>query len=453
MRFNRCSATLLSQASWSSHRKGKHPIDFFLVSPDILNCITAAGVVGFDEILEADHHPLFVNIDAVKFFRGVNVDVTHKKSRSFTTKNTKNTAIIRETIASEWERRNMSARIKCLTIVSKKAGNQIQRERLEAMWEKLDGEIGRIFHNAEKALRTPAKTHRKWSPALAKAGAFKQYWRLRLQQAQDGYIGIITREAKALQIRDDGTNDIATLQARFDSATRHFASMIHRDVQLREDHLNTLQHQMAINPTAAIQAELKALRLIQKTEKTQRMFRKIRSTMRPSRQGSLSRVEIPREMAEELTKEDIGTTPITPPAGNLSKILQRITRHKCHVNKEWVTVIDQVTLEKSVLLYCQEHFQQASSTPFGSGHLSNLLATSGLSEIGLQILQGTWKPPQGEAVYPELQAVICHLAIPEALHNNTSQNHGRRVRRGYTEVGQTNINISLRTPSWLLQSY
>jgi hypothetical protein len=37
----------------------------------------------------------------------------------------------------------------------------------------------------------------------------------------------------------------------------------------------------------------------------------------------------------------------------------------------------------------EEHYQQAAATPLGNGHLSNLLGTSGLTEAGQQIIDGT----------------------------------------------------------------
>jgi hypothetical protein len=410
-------AAFFPEINWASHRKGRYPIDFLLVSPEVMECVTQAGIVGFDEVFESDHRPLFFDIDANKFFRGVNVDPTYNKSRTFTTKNKKHALCIRQEISTEWERRHLTDRITNLHKISLLAPEAIRRERLESLWEQLDEEIGRVFHQAETVLRIPKNTKRQWSPALAKAGAVKRYWRIRLHRAHDGHFEILSRKARELQIRDDGTDDLPTLQARFDSATKHFASMVHRDVQLREDHINTLQAQLITNSSPEGREELKALKNLQKTEKTQRIFRKIKNTLRPIRSGSLSRVEIPQDMATEMSKLNIPMRPIQQPTSPLSTILQRITRQKRRANEEWVTVIDQATVEQSVLLYCQQHFQQAKQTPFGSGHLSKLLSTSGLTNIGLQILQGEWKGSQGTASLPELQSVISHLAIPEALRN------------------------------------
>ncbi len=136
------------------------------------------------------------------------------------------------------------------------------------MWEKIDNEIGIVFHEAEKALQIPGKKKYKWSPALAKAGAIKQYWRLCLARAEEGKQGsILTNKALTLSLPDDGTLNLELLRQHYDSATKHFAAMIHWDVQLREDHLNTLQAQISVNPDQDLRKELKALQQIQRTEK------------------------------------------------------------------------------------------------------------------------------------------------------------------------------------------
>ncbi len=105
-------------------------------------------------------------------------------------------------------------------------------------------------------------------------------------------------------------------------------------------------------------------------------------TQRPLRTGSLAWVEIPWDMADILQEVHIPTNPVSNPNLKLSRILQRISRQKRRANEEWVTVIDQATLEKLVLLFCQQHFNQASQTSFGSGHSSRLLEGLGLTTLG-----------------------------------------------------------------------
>jgi hypothetical protein len=53
-------STLYPDEQWASHRRGSSTIDFLFASPDVMECITQAGVVGFDEIFDSDHRPIFL---------------------------------------------------------------------------------------------------------------------------------------------------------------------------------------------------------------------------------------------------------------------------------------------------------------------------------------------------------------------------------------------------------
>ena len=410
---------LFTQTPWASHRQGSTQIDFLLVSPDVQACITRVGVGSFDEVFDSDHRPIFLDLDAVKFFRGLPLDPTDARSRSFTTKNNKHTQIVRTEITQEWNCRRLSDRIALLAEKSKQDPSLVCKEKITALWEKLDNEIGRVFQSAEKALKTPRKSAHKWSPALAKAGAVKRYWRVRLAWAQSGKHDLpnFSRRAFELRLTDDGSTDVAVLQQRYDAATKHFASITSRDVQMREDHLQQLQLQMAQNPNPEIKAEIQSIRSLLRTEQAIKTFRKIRNTLRPIRSGTLSKVEIPWELGEELAKSSTDQTSAQSPSPEAATILQRIIRHKRQATEEWVTVIDKPTLERSILLFCQQHFQQAAQTPFGSGHLAKLLLSSGLTPAGEQMLQGTWTADAGIAMTPELQAFISRLAVPAELRD------------------------------------
>ncbi len=106
-------------------------------------------------------------------------------------------------------------------------------------------------------------------------------------------------------------------------------------------------------------------------------------------------------------------TPLSP-RPETQMILQRIVRYRQKTNEEWVTVTDQPTLERSILLFCQQHFQQAATTPFGSGQLHEMLAASGLTMAGEQILKGTYKSPiSGTSNAPRV--FISRLVVPEQL--------------------------------------
>jgi hypothetical protein len=145
-----------------------------------------------------------------------------------------------------------------------------------------------------------------------------------------------------------------------------------------------------VKPDPELQQELKAIQQIQRTEKMQQLFRHIRNTLKPMRRGIISQVEIPPDLSHALESQLDLKSPITTSTDKVTNILQRIIRHKQTATEEWTTVINQKTLETSILLFCSQHFQQASSTPFGSGQLFRLLGASGQTPTGESMLSGSW---------------------------------------------------------------
>lgn len=80
-----------------------------------------------------------------------------------------------------------------------------------------------------------------------------------------------------------------------------------------------------------------------------------------------------------------------------------------------MTILDQNQFENAILLYCQEHYQQAWITPFGHGHLAALIGKSGLTDAGTQILQGTLFEVFDKDLFPELATFLVELATPEEI--------------------------------------
>ncbi len=99
-------------------------------------------------------------------------------------------------------------------------------------------------------------------------------------------------------------------------------------------------------------------------------------------------------------------------------------------------------MEKLILLFCSQHFQQARHTPFGSGKLFSLLGTLGLTSTESQMLAGVWLNDNPENDTPEASESL------HSVHGNSStlaqcpSSHNgdkcRRLQRSFEEVAQTN---------------
>jgi hypothetical protein len=78
-------------------------------------------------------------------------------------------------------------------------------------------------------------------------------------------------------------------------------------------------------------------------------------------------------------------------------------------------------MEIALLLYCAQHYQQVSSTPFGHGQLAHIIGRDGLTDACKSILQGTLFENYGIETFPELDRFITQLAIPMELKGSAEK--------------------------------
>ena len=277
-----------------SHRNGSTKIDYILASPTIIANVTRAGILPLEEAFCSNHRLMYIDVDIQGFFCGIASDPVHPRPRSFTTKNKKRTSQFRQTVSEEWSQRNLSARITILSRLSFLNSDTLNRQRLLEQWDKLDIEIGILFKFSEEALKTP--TQRKaWSPFLAKAGATMRYWMIRLAHAQAGksYGVKLLRKSCKLEIVDDLTNDTTELTKRLDLAMSKYEHAAQQDDRLRADHLDTM---ISCSPASSKDSNMNALKSIKKAETQKKMFSRISATLKPSRSGSVVRVDVPEDL-------------------------------------------------------------------------------------------------------------------------------------------------------------
>ena len=304
-----------------SHCNGSTKIDYILASPTIIAYITRAGILPLEEAFCSDHRLMYIDVDIHGFFRGIAADPVHPRPRSFTTKNTKRTSKFKQTVLEEWARRNLSARIAILSRLSHLPSDTLNRQRLLEQWDKIDKEIGILFKYSEDALKTP-KQRKAWSPTLARAGAIMRYWKTRLAHAQAGksYGVNILRKSRELNIADDLTNDTEELKKRHDLATSEYENAAQKDDLLRVEHLDTM---ISSFPASSKDSNLKALKALKKAEAQKRMFSRISATLKPSRSGSVSRVDVPADLLPHVEAQSPDTLQVSTDDEDLKELLSR----------------------------------------------------------------------------------------------------------------------------------
>ena len=410
----------------SSFKHGSSKIDFCLATPTIIQHVVRAGILPFDEVFMTDHRTMYVDLDIHSFFSSVNHDPTGPGSRSFTTRNKKRTSLFVQSVMHEWERRGLHDQIQALARRSRLPPEQRHAGKILKSWEKLDNEIGIIIRQAENELYVPSKKPM-WSPMLMLAAQTKRYWKRRWQKAlyNDSKDPSLVALSKRFQIRDDWSFHIPTLLNRYDEATKALVNILKQDATHRTSFFASRIEELEGRRDAESIKEAQALRALKKTEEQVQTFKKIRHSLKPKGSSGLSRVDIPKDMAERLnTLQHSGKGQLSSEDDQLTEIIQRTIRVKRKDSpEEWVTIIDKNQMEQALLSYCNQHFQQAKDTPFGTGLLSQLLGSSGLSHTCNDILSGTLFDVKDTSVFPELSAFLTELAIPEEYKKAETISH------------------------------
>jgi hypothetical protein len=260
---------------------------------------------------------------------------------------------------------------------------------------------------------------RAWSPELAQAGVEKRSWKTRIANALAGIDDQLTlcKTSQKHNIRDDQTQDISELEARYDLAAERFKVTALKATVIRHNNLDNSIRSLELRHGKGSKEQLRAIKAIKSSEHQTQMFRKIRQTFRQVTGGSVSRVDVPSDLAlevEKFTKANLQGPINTKASAHLKNILQRTIRTKrSHdTTEEWETIIEKDKLETAILMYCHQHFQQASEAPFGIGVLAEAIGSDGLTELSNRILQGIGSDNE---LFPEIGIFIKELTMPDII--------------------------------------
>ena len=227
-------------------------------------------------MLGGDHRAMYFDLDIASFFKGITNNPVSIKGRAFTTKDKKKTKAFAKEVDAQWTRRHLCSRIATLSAISKLPASAIRRDAITAKFEQIDAEITRVFEQATKSLKIPKHTHL-WSPAWARAGATKRYWKARIKNVWAGQAGSMALQQLRIKynIQDDGTSDMITLRNRYDLAVKQHSILTKRDSECREHHLDQLIATKSLEAAydKAAKRELAELKSLKEAEKQSKVFK------------------------------------------------------------------------------------------------------------------------------------------------------------------------------------
>jgi hypothetical protein len=121
----------------NSHRSGSSQIDYCLATFQVIECVSQAGILAFDNVLGGDHRAMYFDLDIASFFKGITNNPVSIKGRAFTTKDKKKTKAFVEEVDAQWTRRHLSSRIATLSAISKLPASAIRRDAITAKFEQM----------------------------------------------------------------------------------------------------------------------------------------------------------------------------------------------------------------------------------------------------------------------------------------------------------------------------
>jgi hypothetical protein len=103
---------------------------------------------------------------------------------------------------------------------------------------------------------------------------------------------------------DDGTTDQLELETQLNEATRRYAYVTKQDVDFCDNHTNSLIAELELQSDPDSIKALNDLKALKRAKKLTQTFSKIQRILKPSNSGTLSRVDVPQDMAHKFAKAD-----------------------------------------------------------------------------------------------------------------------------------------------------
>jgi exonuclease III len=373
---------------FNTRHPGKKRIDYVLVSPDVVPCVSAVGYFPFKYRGNSDHRSIYVDFDTTKLFGNETTRLANLVQRGLSAKDPFATAVYLRATGKHATANNLFAlsdRLCKLTTPD------------HALAEKIDDILGQaMLHGDNKcrSRRTPW-----WSRKLHRL----RLWKSILQRLLSGFNTNGNFDATLQTLLQDHEMHNKTLPANRHDCKRSLTEVSKAIRELE----NNSAHQRRDEQVAAAEIYdatgqkdkatlVKEIRQAEAMSDTFRLFTNIRSKQTTS---SLTQIEIPHDWPP----------PHTPYAD-----IHNLTDPKAHAetdNPSWklITLPDEINYY--LLLRNQRHFGQAQGTPFTIPPLSDDIDWAASSAASDAILEGTYETSNLNHL---LQAVLreCQYKTP-----------------------------------------
>lgn len=330
----------------ASYQGGSTRIDYFLTTGDIMDYVSAAGILPFHEYYESDHRAMFLDVDLAEYLKGLPSTQMSTDSRGITGKNPRAIQKYQAMIDKYLLQSDLEAK---LTAFSQSSENGITMTSEQiAELQRLEAEFTKIRLAADTACKK--LDNLPWSPELRNKYNAIRYWKLWLKEILTNRDYGVPRAKIIVGFPVPITcPSLPEIQTALRSATKLYRQARCNAIELRERFL-TAQAEMYARHNST-KASLEVKRILY-TELMARTYHHLRVVMGKTHSAPLSYLLIP--------SPDDTLTPI----------------------------LDASEIEHAIHQRNLGHFRQADETIFARGILPDTLGPYGTNAQAKEILNG-----------------------------------------------------------------
>ncbi len=312
-------------------------IDYCLISPRILPCISYAGMTPFDLMTLGDHRGIILDIDLKKLLRDKQIPGVEGVVCNLITSNPIATTKYLDYTEKGFAHQRIFNRVNSLYF----QWSHKTKNRWEVMkkYEQLDKEIFQICIKAEKKCKAATRGKSAWSPRLAAAIKKISYWRARVKyQSENNVVKKLGEETGIIYETislDDAIRNIAKSREELEEIQKS-------SIKHRKDFLELCAEQYATENNIS---KANAVRELISHESVRTSFALLKDKISPTWTSQLHEVWVARNEH-----------------GNY---IEDSTAKQVYETKE--------SVHRQLLRRNRKHLSQAQQTPFAKGQWSKKL--------------------------------------------------------------------------------
>ncbi len=175
----------------ATYNRGRKRIDLIIVSASFFKTVKSSGILPYNSILQGDHRPCYIDLDAEEAFGGKTAPISPPCQRSLQMHDPRKVSAYLDILTKQLDKHNIFHKVSNL---QKKDPAQWHKEDYIA-YERLDKLITEAMLYAERAVSSRYTKTWEWSPVMVSAVYAERFWRLALKKSSGRLVsdGLLNR--------------------------------------------------------------------------------------------------------------------------------------------------------------------------------------------------------------------------------------------------------------------